>query len=110
MFMKHSIQIDEKIYNSLKSYCDLNGLKISDFACKLIKNGLSIEKYGNIPFGNVLGSEITEYSSVTESTNCEVITDKISEIECNNIVNTDNTIKEIYNIEDNSNKIKKRRL
>lgn len=43
------IRIDSKIYNDVKAYCDLNGLKIGEFVNSLIREGLTIEKYGFKP-------------------------------------------------------------
>lgn len=47
---KHSISISGGLYNDLKEYCELNSLKISEFAEKLLKDALMMEKYGDAPF------------------------------------------------------------
>lgn len=50
--MPHKIEISDKTYEDLKEFCSLNGLKIGQFADKLIRDGLMIEMYGNVPFTN----------------------------------------------------------
>ena len=50
---KHSISIDDKLYEEISEYCKLNSLKINAFCNKLLKNGLNTEKYGDIPFGMI---------------------------------------------------------
>lgn len=49
----HSISINENLYNDIRQYCELNGLKINVFCCDLLKKGLNTIKYGDIPFGVV---------------------------------------------------------
>ena len=48
--MPHKIEISDKTYDRLKEYCSLNGLRVSQFADKLIFDGLMIEMYGDVPF------------------------------------------------------------
>lgn len=50
--MAHSVTIDDKLYEDLKSYCQLNGLKINAFCNKWITEGLMMAKYGDTPFTN----------------------------------------------------------
>lgn len=50
--MPHKIEISDKTYEDLKEFCSLNGLKIGQFADKLIRDGLMIEMYGDVPFTN----------------------------------------------------------
>jgi len=49
----HSISINDNLYNDIKKYCDLNGLKVNVFCCDILKKGLNTIKYGDIPFGVV---------------------------------------------------------
>lgn len=50
--MAHNITINDKLYDDLRSYCHLNGLKISTFCNDCISKALTIAKYGNTPFMN----------------------------------------------------------
>lgn len=50
--MSHKIEINDKTYEDLKEFCTLNNLKIGQFADKLIRDGLMIEMYGDVPFTN----------------------------------------------------------
>ena len=50
--MPHKIEISDKTYEAIKEYCLLNGLKIGQFADKLLHEGLMVEKYGDTPFTN----------------------------------------------------------
>lgn len=50
--MSHKIEISDKTYEVLKEFCNLNNLKIGQFADKLIHDGLMIEMYGDVPFTN----------------------------------------------------------
>lgn len=54
----HSILINNDLYNEIKQYCDLNGLKPSVLCNDLLKKALNELKYGDIPFG-VIGNEHT---------------------------------------------------
>jgi len=50
--MPHKVEISDKTYEDLKEFCNLNNLKIGQFADKLIRDGLMIEMYGDVPFTN----------------------------------------------------------
>lgn len=50
--MSHKIEISDKTYEDLKEFCRLNSLKIGQYADKLIRDGLMIEMYGDVPFTN----------------------------------------------------------
>lgn len=50
--MPHKVEISDKTYEDLKEFCSLNGLKIGQLADKLIREGLMIEMYGDVPFTN----------------------------------------------------------
>ena len=50
--MPHKVEISDKTYEELKEFCSLNDLKIGQFADKLIRDGLMIEMYGDVPFTN----------------------------------------------------------
>lgn len=50
--MPHKVEISDKTYEDLKEFCNLNDLKIGQYADKLIREGLMIEMYGDVPFTN----------------------------------------------------------
>ena len=50
--MPHKVEISDKTYDDLKEFCSLNDLKIGQFADKLIRDGLMMEMYGDVPFTN----------------------------------------------------------
>ena len=50
--MAHKVEISDKTYEDLKEFCKLNDLKIGQLADKLIREGLMIEMYGDVPFTN----------------------------------------------------------
>ena len=50
--MPHKVEISDKTYDRLKEYCELNDLKIGQYADKLIFDGLMIDMYGDVPFTN----------------------------------------------------------
>jgi DNA topoisomerase VI subunit B len=50
--MPHKVEISDKTYEDLKEFCNLNDLKIGQLADKLIREGLIIEMYGDVPFTN----------------------------------------------------------
>ena len=49
--MSHTVSINDKLYNELKEYCDLNKIKVSSFCEEMLKKALNEAKYGDIPFG-----------------------------------------------------------
>lgn len=50
--MSHKVEIADRTFEDLREYCKLNDLKIGQFADKLIREGLMIEMYGDVPFTN----------------------------------------------------------
>lgn len=50
--MPHKVEISDKTYEDLKEFCNLNDLKMGQFADKLIRDGLMMEMYGDVPFTN----------------------------------------------------------
>jgi hypothetical protein len=50
--MQHKVEITDRTFEDLREYCKLNDLKIGQFADKLIREGLMIEMYGDVPFTN----------------------------------------------------------
>lgn len=44
------MEIDKKLYEEIKSYCKLNGLKTSEYINGLLKKAFLEEKYGKTPF------------------------------------------------------------
>ncbi len=50
---KHSISISDKLYQSIKRYCQLNDLKLNTFVEGLLLKAFNVEKYGETPFQNI---------------------------------------------------------
>lgn len=50
--MPHKVEISDKTFEDLRDFCKLNDLKIGQYADKLIRDGLMIEMYGDVPFMN----------------------------------------------------------
>lgn len=48
--MPHSVKIEDKTYEKLSLYCKDNGVKISDFCNRAIKDALMMKMYGDAPF------------------------------------------------------------
>lgn len=46
------VEIDKKLYNDIKLYCQANDFVVKDFLNKLIRKAFTIEKYGGKPFSN----------------------------------------------------------
>ena len=49
---KITIAIDERVFESIKEYCSLNGITISLFANEALLSHLIMEKYGDTPFAD----------------------------------------------------------
>lgn len=47
---KHSIQIEESLYNEITAFCKANNEKINVFCSRILKEQLLMEKYGDTPF------------------------------------------------------------
>ena len=47
---KHSIQIDENLYNEISAFCKANNEKINVFCSRILKEQLLMEKFGDTPF------------------------------------------------------------
>lgn len=63
----HSVLINNDLYQEIKEYCDLNGIKPSILCNDLLKKALTELKYGDIPFGIIKNERITEQKN--EQTN-----------------------------------------
>jgi len=48
---KHTIRIDEDLYKEIEEYCALNSIKVSSFCNDMLRESISVKKYGDIPFG-----------------------------------------------------------
>lgn len=44
------MQLDNKLYQEIKEYCELNNLKTRDFIHNILKEAFLKEKYGESPF------------------------------------------------------------
>ena len=130
--MPHKVEISDKTYEDLKEFCSLNNLKIGQFADKLIRDGLMIEMYGDVPFTNYRkpAQEITtievktECPKIDEETKLEALEELEKPIFLNPYINSDSTVeiekfckkltedtlKEIGIPDKVANKITKRRL
>ena len=65
---KHSIQItDSKLYESIVEYCKENGLKVSFLCTNMLRKQFLIEKFGDIPFGNVQDHSVTYDDKIVTS-------------------------------------------
>lgn len=73
----HSISINENLYNEIKQYCDLNGLKPSVLCNDLLKKGLTELKYGDIPFGVIKNDRTEEALTKTDFVDEHEIPDKL---------------------------------
>ena len=51
--LKHSVLIDENLYNEINEYCKANGIKVSGFCNKELRKAIALEKYGDMPFGKI---------------------------------------------------------
>lgn len=123
---KHSVLIDEILYNDIKEYCELNGLKTSEFINQQLKDAFLMEKYGDAPFMQKQEKNIEVRSSyplnlpsdkitpipieeVITINKKEEITEKEEQIKQPKVVEKNKKDTEIKE-ENTSNKIVKRRL
>ena len=44
-----SVNVDDKLYEDIKRYCKLNGLKIGNFINGILEKSFLVEKYGSMP-------------------------------------------------------------
>ena len=55
---KHSVQIDDdKLFEDIVSYCKLNKISIKMFCTDMLRKQFLIEKFGDIPFGELYGAD-----------------------------------------------------
>ena len=71
------MQLDNKLYNEIKEYCELNGLKTRDFIHRILKDAFLREKYGDTPFGR----KNTDMSEHNENMTGNLVISKNSEKE-----------------------------
>ena len=98
--MPHKVEISDKTYDLLKEYCVLNNLKIGQYVDKLIRDGLMVEMYGDVPFTNYRkpAQEITtievktECPKIDEETKPEVLEKLEEPIFLNPHINSGSTV------------------
>ena len=78
--VRKSVSIDGKLYNELKEYCALNGLRITEFAESLIRKSFTYEKFGDIPFGTLPEPSIEPVKAVVEEKPVEAVPEPTVEI------------------------------
>ena len=44
------MEIDKKLHDDIKAYCKLNGLKMTEYINKLLRQAFNVDKYGSSPF------------------------------------------------------------
>ena len=94
--MPHSVLINDKLYDEIKAYCDLNNIKPSTLCNDLLKKSLMELKYGDIPFGVIKNEQINDHIS-------ERVIEQINEIPLTPI--TDEVMPEITEPEHNEQQI-----
>lgn len=79
---KHTITIDDSLYNDISEYCKINGLKINAYCNSLLKREHNMSKFGDIPFG-VFGdvNDKKETNSVVITENNPVLVEETKQIE-----------------------------
>ena len=86
------MEIDKKLYKDIKSYCELNNLKVSDFINGLLRKAFNIEKYGEKPM--LIKNNNEEVKFENKNTNNIVVPNiKKEDLEINVLNNTnDNSL------------------
>jgi len=109
---KHTITIDDTLYNNISEYCKLNGLKINTYCNSLLKNGHNMAKFGDIPFGVFNNAHNTEEVENIITENKPIVVEETTQIEtATNEVNiSSETEVAIQDREKQNIKPKKRRL
>ena len=80
--MPHKVEISDKTYEDLKEFCVLNDLKIGQYADKLIRDGLMIEMYGDVPFTNYRVKPTQEMKVIeVKEVPKETLIEKMEEVE-----------------------------
>lgn len=74
--MAHSIKIDDKLYEKLRAYCNINGISVSKLCNEAIEDYLSTIKFGDAPF-LIADKLISERQAAEEIS--EVLTEKVLE-------------------------------
>ncbi len=96
----HSVLINNDLYEEIKEYCGLNGIKPSILCNNLLKKALTELKYGDIPFGIIKNERITEQKN--EQTN-----EQINEPQSAPFVNVEKTEEPVEKIQEEDKKITK---
>lgn len=76
---KRSISIDEKLYQDIKSYCEINNLKVLDTIENMLREQFTIEKYGEIPQIFISEKNESDKPNITTKKITEVHTKKNEE-------------------------------
>ena len=61
------MEIDKKLYNQIKEYCDLNGLKPKEYIHSLLSKAFMEDKYGERPGVAVRRQDEKEIEKIEES-------------------------------------------
>ena len=104
---KHSIQItDSKLYESIVEYCKENGLKVSSLCTDMLRKQFLIEKFGDIPFGELYNADEDKVTTMAivkkednngdyeNSTPTEIQTDKDEENKAFKVIGIQNSFEQ----------------
>lgn len=72
LYMSHSVEIKDEIYDEIKEFCKINNLKINKFINEIVQKQFMIEKYGDAPFIN-FGKKILEDNNQVQKQYEEII-------------------------------------
>ena len=74
--MAHSIKIEDKLYEKLRAYCNINGISVTKLCNDAIADYLNVIKFGDAPF-LIADKLISERQAAEEIS--EILTEKVLE-------------------------------
>lgn len=75
--MAHSVKIEDKLYEKLRAYCNINGISVTKLCNDAITDYLNMIKFGDAPF-LIADKLISERQAAEEIS--EILTDKVNEL------------------------------
>ena len=75
--MAHSVKIEDKLYEKLRAYCNINGISVTKLCNDAIADYLNVIKFGDAPF--LIADKLISERQAAEEVS-EILTDKVNEL------------------------------
>ena len=100
------MEIDKKLHDDIKAYCKLNGLKMTEYVNKLLRQAFNVDKYGISPFSQAPIETTTQNTPIVENEKVKPVDVEVKKEEKETVINTEEDGFKVVKINKNKRKLK----